>query len=109
MSELNPDGKDQAPPPQNPVETAVPDPTADPTPVAEVPLVQTLVSVGLQVMSGGAAILFAGAMLTPCVGATRSARLIQGQRRQEIVETNQRLQGEELRQPGSSDGEDAAP
>jgi hypothetical protein len=102
MSESNPDDGSQNPSRQKPDDPPAPDPSGGPTSVAAAPRLQTLGTVGLTVIGGGAALLFAGAMLTPCVGATRSARLSQGQRRQEIAEAILHLNAEELRQSGSA-------
>lgn len=102
MSESNPNDGKPIQSRQEPAAIPVPDPSSGPTPVAVAPVLRALGTVGMTVVGGGAALLFAGAMLTPCVGATRSARLSQGQRRQEIVEAILQINAEELRPSGSA-------
>ncbi len=101
MSESNPKDANQNQSLQNQAKPAAPDPASGPISVAAVPVLQTLSTVGLTVIGGGAALIFAGAMLTPALGATRSARLSQGQRRQEIAEAILQVNAEELRPSGS--------
>jgi hypothetical protein len=95
MAESNPNDGKQIPSRQNPGDPPVPDSLSGPTSVAVAPVLRTLGTMGLAVAGGGAALLFAGALLTPCVGATRSARLSQGQRRQEIAEAILQINAEE--------------
>lgn len=108
MSESNPNNANGNQSLRNLAHSPAPDPASGPISVAAVPVLQTLSTVGLTVIGGGAALLFAGAMLTPALGATRSARLSQGQRRQEIAEAILQINTEELRPSGSPSNADPA-
>jgi len=101
MSESTSDGSKPVESPPTPTNPPAPDPSSGPQPVAAAPAIRALGTIGLTVVSGGVAFLFAGAMLSPCVGATRSARLSQGQRRQEIAEAILQINAEELHRSGS--------
>lgn len=64
----------------------VPDPNGEPVSLMrEGDTLDKMVSAGLTALAGGVGIFLVGAYMTPCVGATRSARLLREQRQQEVA------------------------
>lgn len=84
------------PPPDS---KGVPDPNGRPVRVASRPLVHAAGLTAMVVTAGGAALMAMGALLTPCVGALRSVRLLREQRQQEILAAKAHM---ELTQAGET-------
>lgn len=65
----------------------VPDPNGEPVSLMrDGDTLDKMVSGGLTALAGGVGIFLVGAYMMPCVGATRSARLLREQRQQEVAE-----------------------
>ncbi len=65
----------------------IPDPNGEPVSLMRYgETVDKLVAAGLTALAGGAGMFLVGASMLPCVGATRSARLIREQRQQAVAE-----------------------
>lgn len=71
-------------PPMRPED--IPDPNGEPVSLISGATLDKLAYAGLAAVAGGAGLFLFGALMTPCVGATRSARLLREQRQQEVAE-----------------------
>lgn len=70
----------------------IPDPNGEPVSLNSRTTRDKLVSAGMAAIAGSAGFLIVGSMMLPCVGATRSARLLRGQRQQEVAEALARFE-----------------
>ncbi len=98
MSESLPNS-DRDEPPLRP--EIIPDPNGEPVPLISGSTLDKLVYAGMTAVAGGAGFLIVGSMMLPCVGATRSARLLREQRQQEVAEAIARFETPDQAEPSS--------
>ncbi|MFM9965711.1 MAG: hypothetical protein ACKV2Q_31390 [Planctomycetaceae bacterium] len=85
----------------------VPDPNGEPVSLLrDEDTRDKLVAGGLTALAGGVGMFLVGAYMTPCVGATRSARLMREQRQQEVSAAIAQF---EATQPADSSNESVTP